>query len=140
MRRIIAVLALNLLPGIPVAAAAESLAVYSNVCINEDSGDLNGIRIVILRLGDAPYLVMQQPSGISFEEAGLKKLSQADLGKGKINFSFEYQKTPAPFTGKITEKAIVGTFDNKSLNKDYGWKTVELRRVSPSQKTYGVCR
>ena len=139
MRRIIAVLALYLLPSIPVAAAAESLAVYSNVCINQDSGDLNGIRIVILRLGDATYFVMQQPSGISFEEAVLKKLLPDDLRKGKINFSFEYQKRPAPFTGTITEKAIVGTFDNKSLDKDYGWKTIQLRRVSSRKKTYGVC-
>ena len=140
MRRIIAVLALYILPGMSAAAAAESVSVYSNVCINQDSGDLNGIRIVILRLGDSPYIAIQQPAGISFAETGLKKLSPDDFGKGKISFPFEYQKKPAPFTGTITEKEIVGTFDNKSFMKDYGWKIIQLRRVPPSQKTYGVCR
>jgi len=83
MRRIIAILVLNLLAGIPVAAAAENLAVYSNGCVNEDSGDLNGIRIAILRLGDATYLAMQQPSGISFEETGLKKTFAGRSREGK---------------------------------------------------------
>ena len=140
MRHIIAVLALYLLPGIPLAAAADSLAVYSNVCINKDSGDLNGIRIVVLRLGDASYLAMQQASGISFEEMDLKKISPDELSKGKISFPYEYQKRSAPFSGTISEKAITGTFDDKSFMKDYGWKTIQLRRVSPSQKTYGDCR
>jgi len=49
-------------------------------------------------------------------------------------------KAPAPFTGKITEKSIVGAFNSKSLMKDYGYKIVQLRRVPPSQKSYGVCR
>jgi len=140
MYRFIPVLVLCLLAGVQIADAAESLAVYSNVCLNKDSGDLNGIRIIILRMGDAPYFVMQEPGGILFEESEMKKLSPDDLRKGEINFSFEYAQKPAPFKGRITKNAIVGTFDNKLLVKDYGWKIIQLHRVSPSKKTYDVCR
>lgn len=140
MYRFISVFFLSLLAGIPGASAAESLAVYSDVCINQDSGDLNGMRVAIFRLGDAPYLVLQWARSDSFEEPEMNKISPDDLNKGKVKFSIQYQKEPAHFSGKITEKAIVGTFDNKSLMKDYGYKTIQLRRVPASQKRFGVCR
>lgn len=139
MRLITVLLALCLLPNIAVAAT-ESLAVYSSVCINEESGDLNGIRVAVHRLDDAPYLAMQWARGDSLGKPERKKLSSADLRKGNIAFDFEYQREPAPFAGTITEKAIVGTFGNKSLMKDYGWKTIRLRRVPLAQNKYSVCR
>ena len=140
MHRVIAALVLCLLPNIAVAATAENLAVYSDVCINKDSGDLNGMRVAVLRLGGMPYLVLQWASADTFEDTEIEKLSPDDLGKGKINFSYEYQKAPTLFTGRITEKAIIGAFNNKSLMQDYGHKTIQLRRVPASQKRFGVCR
>ena len=140
MRRIIAFLALYLLLGIPAANAAESLAVYSDVCINKDSGDLNGMRIAILRLGGTPYLLLQWARSDSFEEPEMKKISPDDINKGNVKFSTQYGKETTQFSGKITEKAIVGTFDNKFLMKDYGYKIIQLRRAPASQKRFGDCR
>jgi hypothetical protein len=139
MYRFIPVLVLCLLAGIQSADAAESLAVYSDVCINKDSGDLNGMRIAIFRLGGVPYLALQWAESDSFEEPEMEKISPDELKKGNVKFSTQYAKEPAPFSGRITEKTIIGTFDNKLLMKDYGYKIIQLRRVPASQKTYGVC-
>jgi len=140
MYRFFPVLVLCLLAGIRGTSAAESLAVYSDVCINKDSGDLNGMRLAIFRLGGAPYLVLQWARSDSFEEPELKKISPDDLSKGKMKFSTEYGKQLIQFSGTMMERVIIGTFDNRMFMKDYGYKIIQLRRVEASQKRFGVCR
>jgi len=75
-----------------------------------------------------------------FEEPEMRKISPDYLATGKVKFSTRYGKELTQFSGKITGKAIVGTFDNKFPMKLYGYKIIQLRRISASQKKVGGCR
>jgi len=140
MSRFIPVLVFGLLTAISEARAAESIAIYSDACIHGESGDLVGVRIAVVRLGDAPYFFVQWAEGEHFGQPEMNKLSPEDLSKGKLNFAIRNGQNPARFSGRITEKAVTGSFDNKGLMRDLGTKVLNLPRVPLSQQTYGSCR
>ena len=137
MRRVIAVLALSFLPGVPVATAAESFSLYSDVCWHVEAGDLLGQRMGIMRLSDNPYVFFQEAEG-DWSTPSIAKASAEDLKRGKLVFTITDRKKPVSFSGTINEKMVTGKFDGLLDFKDKPL-VVHLKRVPPSKKGAPNC-
>ena len=138
MRHIVAIVALYFVAGIPVAAAAESFALYSDACWHAEAGDLLGYRIGIMRLSDDAYVFLQAAEG-AWSAPFVAKASATDLKRGRLVFTVSDDGKPVSFRGAISEKILTGQFD--------GWRdikgkplTVHLSRNSASKKGFPTCR
>jgi hypothetical protein len=142
MYRPASVLMFFLLACIHGASAAEGgvFALYSNVCFHNESGDILGTRMGVLRLGDGPYVFVQWSGGGDMMEAETYKLSPDEFKKGKLTFSVVYGQNRGTFHGTITDKAINGRFDNPTIVSLWNKPLFHLRKVNPQQKGYPVCR
>ena len=138
MRRIVAVLALYLLPGIPFAVAADTFTLYSDACYHVEAGDLLGYRIGVIRLSDDPYVFLQSAGGV-WGQPFIARASAADLKRGKLVFTFSSDGKPIGFRGTISEKMVTGQFDGWRDFKDKPL-VVRLKRISVSQKGGPDCR
>jgi hypothetical protein len=138
MRRIIVVLALYLLPGIPGAAATDSLALYSDACWHVEAGDLLGTRIGVIRLSDDTYVFAQEAGG-DWNQPFIAKATAADLKHGRLTFTISDSGKPVSFHGTISEKMVTGQFDGW---QDFNGKplVVHLSRVPASKKGVPDCR
>ncbi|SRR5258706_8372326 len=138
MRRIIAILALYFLPGIPVVAAADSFALYTDACYHVEAGDLLGYRIGVIRLSDDPYVFVQEAGGV-WAKPIVAKASATDLKRGRLVFTISDDGKPVSFRGTISEKMVTGQFDGWLDFKDKPL-VVRLSRVPASKKGVPDCR
>jgi hypothetical protein len=84
------------------------VTIYSNVCYHEESGDLIGELIMILRQYGDTYVVYQQAEGILTEQQPIKAKVEGD--RIDIEFAEDTPGYVVTFSGKLTDKAIVGRF------------------------------
>ncbi len=139
MRRLTAILMMNLLAGISTTAAvADSFSIYSDVCYNVEGGDILGQRIGIIWLADAPYVFLQAAEG-DWAAPMVGKASADDLKRGKLVFAVSDGGKPLSFRGTITEKLINGQFEGWFGDKGKPL-AVNLKRVPVSQKGTANCR
>jgi hypothetical protein len=98
-------------PALAVTAKQkEMVTIYSNVCYHEESGDLIGELILILRQYSETYVVYQEASGILTAPEPIKAKVDGD----RIDIELP-EATPGyvvTFSGKLTDKAIIGRFSN----------------------------
>lgn len=136
MRGAIAALMLCLFAGVAQAAAVEpsAFALYSNVCFHQEAGDLMGVRIGVLRLGDANYAFLQWAEGV-LTEPHVVTLQPGELRNDRLTFSTSIANKPVTFKGRVTDKLLSGTLSYGTAER------VNLPRVlSPSKKGVADCR
>jgi hypothetical protein len=126
------------LPGIPIAAAADSLALYSDACWHVEAGDLLGTRIGVIRLSGDTYVFAQEAGG-DWNQPFIAKATAADLKRGRLTFTISDAGKPVSFHGTISEKIVTGQFDGW---QDFSGKplVVHLSRVPTSKKGVPDCR
>ncbi|WP_143271662.1 hypothetical protein [Bradyrhizobium mercantei] len=116
-------------------------AVYSDVCYHPESGDLLGMRVVLLRLKEGDYVVHQLAEG----QLGDPQIGAAtvDPKKGDILFKVALEGSNGQvmtFRGKVTAQALTGNFDNSNwTNRKKGEKTLRLPRIVGRQQSYPIC-
>ena len=100
------------------------LSVYSNICFSLPSGDIRGVRMIVLRSGvgassDRLFVIVQEAAGELqppiFEEVHVT----GDQIAIRIHFP---HLEPLTFAGTITPQAIEGSF------KDRDWRLMLPRR------------
>lgn len=118
------------------------LALYSDACINEQSGDLLGERIGILRLnrGYEAYFFYQEAGG-EWQEP---QIIQPHRGEGdpvgqNISFAVRWGDETDTFTGTVTDKMLVGQFSNPRHTNGFEQREFRLPRISLNQKGYPDC-
>ena len=136
MRRIIAILALCVLPATSHAAPEESFRLYSDICYHAEGGDALGVRIGVIKLTEASYAFLQWSVGYPEEKPQMTVVSASDLKHGKLVFSVQRDGKPTTFRGTITAKALTGTF-SPAYEDDP--KPFRLRRVPPQRKGFPDC-
>jgi len=97
------------IPALAAAAgAADSAAVYSNVCAHPETGELRGRRIVILRFPDANYALVQfAEGGMLPPEAMQVRLDADEL----ITFAIvDGPMKGTRFRGMVTDEMLTGAF------------------------------
>lgn len=119
------------------------IALYSTACINEQSGDLLGERIGILRLnrGYETYFFYQEAEG-EWQEPQITQLhrGEGDTMGSTISFDVRWGGEKDTFKGTITDKMIVGQFSNPHHTNNSDQREFRLPRVSLNQKGYPDCR
>ena len=151
MGAILSILTFAVLIASPSSASAPSpapstapmgLALYSDVCLNEQSGDLRGERIGVLRLnrGYDLYVFYQDAGGASFTLPAIVRLDpfQGETVGPTIFFTIDYNG-PDTFRGTITDKMIIGEFSDPRHSSEFGRRQFRLHRVSLDQKGYPDC-
>jgi hypothetical protein len=122
---------------------ASGLALYSDACVNEQSGDLLGTRIGILQLnrGHEVYFFYQDAEG-EWQEPQIIQLhrGEGDVMGSNISFSVRWGDQTDAFHGTVTDKLIVGEFQNPRHTNERDQRQFRLLRVSPDQKGYPDCR
>jgi hypothetical protein len=136
MRRVIAVLVLSFLRGVP-AAATEDFSLYSDACWHVEAGDLLGQRIGIMRLSDNPYVFFQEAGG-DWSRPSIAKASADDLKRGKLVFTISDRGKPISFSGTINERMVTGRFEGLLDFKDKPL-VVHLKRVPPAKRGVPNC-
>ena len=88
----------------------EMVTIYSNVCYHEESGDLIGELMLILRQYGDTYVVYQEASGILTAPQPIK--AKVDGDRIDIELPTASPGYVVTFSGKLTDKAIIGRFSN----------------------------
>jgi hypothetical protein len=117
----------------------DSVAVYSDICFHEESGDLLGDRFVLLRFPEAAYVVVHEAIG----EVQPAQLAKAIISKNNSDITFTLftsEGPPAVFKGKVTEKVLTGIFENGRKNNRTGSSMFSLPRIVGRQKGYPDCK
>jgi hypothetical protein len=130
---------------LPTLAMAEKpkefLAVYSNMCVSPNSGDLRGERVIVYRTGyDDPYekkehiwVLHQQSVGLLSEPIFARAIIEGD----DIRFVLHFSSPPnfmQTFTGKITPAAISGRYTDSN-----GTHPVMLPRETYPENRFPDC-
>lgn len=116
------------------ASAAESFAVYSDVCLHRETGDLLGTRIALMRFADATYVFVQIAEG-QLEEPLVSEMSGDPARTGRLEFKLADGGTPISFRGKISDGAVIGRFEPTALGRVF-----HLRRVRMPETHFPECR
>lgn len=117
------------------------LHLYSNICINRESGDLHGIRIGILDLADANYVFFQTAEswtqGPQIIQLPARVLSGSKILSAKLQFSVtgEDHKRHV-FRGTITDTSIVGDYGVPDIE---GKRERHLDKMIPSKNYVANC-
>lgn len=90
------------------AKQKEMVTIYSNVCYHEESGDLIGELMLILRQYGETYVVYQEAAGILTAPEPIKAKIEGD--RIEIEFPEASPGYVVTFSGKLTDKAITGRF------------------------------
>jgi hypothetical protein len=139
MSRILTALLLILLPvggAVAVEWAPENLAVYSNVCVHRQTGDLLGTRIALLRFADATYVYVQIAEG-ELETPQVIKLSDDPWKTSHLQFVMMGDGAPRVFRGALSSNALSGNFEEAGLNT-IGHPVTRLPRST--EKYFPECR
>lgn len=113
------------------------VAVYSDICVHPESGDLLGDRVVVMRFVDGDYVLFQTAEGVIAAPQVAK--ATVDLRGGDIRFSvLEAEKVIANFKGKMTSSTLTGSFDNGWKNR-FGEKMLKLPKINDQLRTFPAC-
>jgi len=129
---LLAVLVLNA----PVRAQApdQDYAIYTNSCMNKESGDTWGEGVTLTR----------SATGYRFEFIDATSVPHApvpingQISGDKIGFEFQLGELHVRFAGSITPNEIRGRYTNDRNISFYNTEKVLLERVLPGQ-TLGYC-
>jgi hypothetical protein len=86
----------------------EMVTIYSNVCYHEESGDLLGALVLVLKQYGETYIVYQEAEGILTSPKPIKAKVAGD--RIDIEFAEDSPGYVVTFSGKLTDKAITGRF------------------------------
>lgn len=104
----------------------ELVSIYSDICLHEETGDLGGRRIFLIR-GDGRgyeyYVAVQWAEG----GLGMPLLVPAFIQGGEIRFRLEESGYVRNFIGQLTEEHLVGYFEEDGLDVD-GEPSIKLSR------------
>lgn len=123
------VLMLQLSAGAAAAPPAkETASIYSNLCYNIASGDVDGERLLLVDAYTYKFVIFQWAAGdrVSFPEA-----VEAKVTGDQIEFQVsKFSGRTLTFQGKITPEAIIGSFTiNPMEARRYNRITNEIRGV-----------
>ena len=106
--------------------------VYSNLCVEPQSGDIGGTRITLLRFADGDKVIYEYTEGAVnwplFAQRG-----QVDSKTGAIGFKVQTGSETLSFEGKFTDAALTGAFGGKSESISLP-RVADLRRPMPNCK------
>jgi len=130
------------LPLVPRFAFAgpldESAAlIYSDVCVHPESSDLLGDRVVLMRFPDGDYVYFQTAEGVF----GPPQIVKAVVASNGTDIEFkvsDLDKAAANFKGRLTEEALIGSFDNGWQNR-VGSPVFRFLRVAERQPRFPRC-
>lgn len=132
----------------------EPLRVYSDICLNEQSGDLHGTRIIILRLPEGYYAFFQDEFSVYGHDSQAlrfpKPLAPMDLpqpqaavaivGDNNSDIEILYAEPNDPknyvhFKGKMTDKMLTGRYTSWSPST----ADVQFPRVDVWRRNFPRC-
>lgn len=94
----------------PAVPRTEAVSIYSSLCYNDDSGDLNGWRLLLVNAYTYKSVIYQAAGGGDLEPP---QAVRVDIRGEHIDFRVdEGHELHRTFTGKITPEAIVGSFSD----------------------------
>ena len=129
-------LASSLGPEQAMAAPDGVVTLYSNMCINRESGDLNGTRLGFLHLADGNYAFYQDVEGWP-KKTEMVKLEPEQFQNSQFNFRVDTgDKTLTEVQGRIVGDAALLTSGGIRLGRE---KLLRLKRVTYPEKVPG-CR
>lgn len=88
------------------ATAKDVITIYSNVCYHEESGDLAGELIILLRQYGVTHVVYQRTGGVMMPP---DHVIAAKLEAARIDFQLE---GGFRFSGRVSKKEIIGWFSH----------------------------
>lgn len=119
---------------VSAADMVNGFALYSNVCLHGESGDLLGTRIALLRLADGVYAMYQESEGWPGEPR-MVKLDDGQFKKGRLDFTVQIDRQSRVVQGRVTDKALLLT--SGGLRNDE--KPLRLDRAPLPEKVH-ACR
>ena len=116
-------------------AQVPSMTVYSDICMHEETGDLLGTRVALLKLPDATYVFFQLAEG---------ELSPPVIGKllqrgETIAFEVDLYGKTLKFIGTLTNTAITARLSNNGLSPS-GSEVFRLPRIRDTTASIPRCR
>jgi len=117
------------------AAGYSAFTLYSDVCLHQESGDLLGTRLGLLRMVDDTYAFYQLAEGWPGEPQ-IVKLDEDQLKKSRIDFQASQDGKRFSVQGRIAGNTIVLTAGGL---RDHDEKILRLKKVAlPERVPY--CR
>jgi hypothetical protein len=110
-------------------------AYYSDACLNEQSGDLHGDRIAVVKSGDGYFVRFQAISGQLPDEIKGTATVKGDELRFEVDTSYGEHLV---FIGKITPDEVTGRFVNGRLGTDHK-PDIHLRRLASAVFNTGDC-
>ena len=127
---------------LPTLAEAEKptefLAVYSNMCIHPESGDLLGERMIVFRSGhpfekEQVWVIYQSGEGVLSEPTFERATIDGNDIRVELHFPPPHNRVQI-FVGKITPAAISGRYTDRN---DY--QPIILLRDNHSENRFPMC-
>jgi hypothetical protein len=114
----------------------DGVLAYSDMCVHDESGDLIGDRIILLRFPDGDYVYVQSAEG----EIQPPQVTKAIISRNDSDIIFRVSKPEGTgtFKGTITKEALTGKFENGWLNR-LGSTLFRLPRIVGRQHSYPKC-
>jgi hypothetical protein len=106
--------------------------VYSDLCIEPESGDVAGNRVALLRYPEGNQLVFEYTEGPLMAPLFAHVLTM-DSATGALTFDVREDSQTVTFRGTVTDDALVGTISDRPKPvrlprvRDFGRKQVECR-------------
>jgi hypothetical protein len=105
--------------------------VYSNLCVEPQSGDIGGTRITLLRLGDGDRVIYEYTEGAVAWPLFVAR-AKVDSRAGTISFEVRPEADTLTFEGKFTDSILVGAFSAKA-------EPVRLPRIADLSRPMPKC-
>jgi len=105
--------------------------VYSNLCVEPQSGDIGGTRIILLRLADGDRLIYEYTEGAVMWPLFAQR-AKVDSKAGTISFDVRADSETLSFAGRFTDAILTGTFSGKS-------DSIQLPRVTNLGRPMPTC-
>ncbi len=115
------------------------ILVYSDVCIHDESGDLLGTRIVVLRFPEGDYVHFQLAEGVLLTPEVAKADISEDGTRIRFHVSGPRDKSVA-FDGRMTAKSLIGNFEQGGWEGLSGDAIFNLPRVDIGQVGFPECK
>jgi hypothetical protein len=106
--------------------------VYSDLCVEPESGDVAGNRVALLRYPEGNQLIFEYTEGPLMAPLFADKIT-IDSAAGALTFDVREDSQTVTFRGTVTDDALVGTISDRP-------KPVRLSRVRDSGRKQAECR
>jgi hypothetical protein len=106
--------------------------VYSDLCIEPESGDIAGDRVGLLRYPEGNQLIFEYTEGPLMAPLFVDKMT-IDSATGALTFDVREDGQTVTFRGTVTDDALVGTISDRP-------KPVRLPRVRDFGRKQAECR